>query len=566
MRDQLKLPIGIEDFADIRELGFYYVDKTGLIKELLNNWGRVNLFTRPRRFGKTLNMSMFRNFFEAGVEQTLFEGLEIAKDSTLCEKYMGKFPVIFISLKGIDGDSYETARAMMCAEIAREAGHFQFLFDSDRLTEYDKQRYRELLSPENPPEAMPDSVLMNSFLTLSMLLHKHYERKVIILIDEYDVPLDKAFDKGYYEKMVLLIKNVFQQALKTNDSLQLAILTGCLRISKESIFTGLNNFNVISITNTQYAEYFGFTDDEVRDMLQYYGLTEHYENMKLWYDGYRFGRTDVYCPWDVICYCAALRGNPKAAPEAYWINTSSNSIVRRLLQKANRSTQRDIEQLVAGDTVIKKIRQELTYSELDSTIENLWSVLFTTGYLTCREMRADGKYELAIPNLEVREIFVSQIQTWFEEITLQDPHRVNAFCNAFKNGDEEAAEKQLNAYLMQTISIRDTFVRKEKKENFYHGILLGLLSYEENWLISSNAEAGEGYSDILIEIEEERIGIVIEVKYAEVGDFDSACALAMKQIEDKKYAEKLQFDGMDTVFAYGVACYKKKCRIMRDIV
>lgn len=562
MKDQLKLPIGIEDFTDIRKLGFYYVDKTGLIQELLNNWGRVNLFTRPRRFGKTLNMSMFRNFFEINCDSSLFEGLAIAKDSGICEKYMGKYPVIFISLKGINGDSYENARAMMCAEISREARRFQFLKDSVALTDIDKDIYFQLATLDQDEHFVTDTVLMNSILNLSMLLHKHFGRKVIILIDEYDVPLDKAFDMGYYEKMVLLIRNIFQQALKTNDSLYLAILTGCLRISKESIFTGLNNFNVLSLTNTQYAEYFGFTDDEVRDMLKYYGITEQYENMKLWYDGYRFGQTDVYCPWDVICYCAALRANPKAAPEAYWINTSSNSIVRRLLQKANRNTQREIEQLVAGETITKKIRQELTYSELDSTIDNLWSVLFMTGYLTYRKDPEEGRYQLAIPNLEVREIFVSQIQNWFEETTLQDPYRLKAFCAAFKNGDTGAAEELLQAYLMQTISIRDTFARKEKKENFYHGILLGLLSYEEDWFISSNAEAGEGYSDILIEIEEEQIGIVIEVKYAENGDLNAACALALKQIEDKKYVEKLKMDGMVTVLAYGVACYKKRCLIV----
>lgn len=564
MEKQLKLPIGIEDFTDIRKLGFYYVDKTGLIKELLENWGRVNLFTRPRRFGKTLNMSMMKSFFEIGCDRSLFDGLTIAEEGQLCEEYMGKFPVISISLKSVAGEDFETARSMVIAEIRREARRFQFLLGSSILTAIDKNLYLQLADTDILDDDLPDSVLMNSLLNLSALLRKHYQQKVIILIDEYDVPLDKAFEQGYYEKMVTLLKNMFQQALKTNDSLYFAVLTGCLRIAKESIFTGLNNFKVLSITNVKFDEYFGFTDYEVKGILNYYGLMAHGGTIKQWYDGYRFGNVAVYCPWDVLCYCDELLSDKDAKPEAYWIHTSSNSIVKRFIRKANKRTRQEIEQLIEGESISKTIRQELTYNELDSNIDNLWSVLFTTGYLTYQGEPEDGKYQLTIPNLEINKIFVTQIKEWFEEVISQDPNKLAALCMAFKEGDVSAAEERLNAYLMQTISIRDTFVHKEKKENFYHGILLGLLSYEQDWLISSNAESGDGYSDILIEIEEEQIGIVIEIKYAGEGRLDSACAEAIEQIEQKMYTEKLRMDGMKSVLKYGIACYRKRCRVMKE--
>lgn len=564
MEKQLKLPIGIEDFTDIRKLGFYYVDKTGLIKELLENWGRVNLFTRPRRFGKTLNMSMMKSFFEIGCDRSLFDGLTIAEEGQLCEEYMGKFPVISISLKSVAGEDFETARSMVIAEIRREARRFQFLLGSSVLTAIDKNLYLQLADTDILDDALPDSVLMNSLLNLSALLRKHYQQKVIILIDEYDVPLDKAFEQGYYEKMVTLLKNMFQQALKTNDSLYFAVLTGCLRIAKESIFTGLNNFKVLSITNVKFDEYFGFTDDEVKGILNYYGLMAHGGTIKQWYDGYRFGNVAVYCPWDVLCYCDELLSDKDAKPEAYWIHTSSNSIVKRFIRKANKRTRQEIERLIEGESISKTIRQELTYNELDSNIDNLWSVLFTTGYLTYQGEPEDGKYQLTIPNLEINKIFVTQIKEWFEEVISKDPNKLAALCMAFKEGDVSAAEERLNAYLMQTISIRDTFVHKEKKENFYHGILLGLLSYEQDWLISSNAESGDGYSDILIEIEEEQIGIVIEIKYAGEGRLDSACAEAIEQIEQKMYTEKLRMDGMKSVLKYGIACYRKGCRVVKE--
>lgn len=564
MEKQLKLPIGIEDFTDIRKLGFYYVDKTGLIKELLENWGRVNLFTRPRRFGKTLNMSMIKSFFEIGCDRSLFDGLTIAEEGQLCEEYMGKFPVISISLKSVAGEDFETARSMVTAEIRREARRFQFLLGSSVLTAIDKNLYLQLADTDILDDDLPNSLLMNSLLNLSALLRKHYQQKVIILIDEYDVPLDKAFEQGYYEKMVTLLKNMFQQALKTNDSLYFAVLTGCLRIAKESIFTGLNNFKVLSITNVKFDEYFGFTDYEVKGILNYYGLMAHGGTIKQWYDGYRFGNVAVYCPWDVLCYCDELLSDKDAKPEAYWIHTSSNSIVKRFIRKANKRTRQEIERLIEGESISKTIRQELTYNELDSNIDNLWSVLFTTGYLTYQGEPEDGKYQLTIPNLEINKIFVTQIKEWFEEVISQDPNKLAALCMAFKEGDVSAAEERLNAYLMQTISIRDTFVHKEKKENFYHGILLGLLSYEQDWLISSNAESGDGYSDILIEIEEEQIGIVIEIKYAGEGRLDSACAEAIEQIEQKMYTEKLRMDGMKSVLKYGIACYRKRCRVVKE--
>lgn len=560
-----KLPIGIENFNKIRTEGFYYVDKTALIKELLCNWGEVNLFTRPRRFGKSLNMNMLKSFFEIGCEKELFDGLEISKETALCEEYMGKYPVISLSLKGVNGDNFATARSMLCTVIGNEALRFQFLLQSDKLSDKEKMLYNQLTHitvNQQDSFQMPDSVLMASIKTLAVLLQKHYKQKVVLLIDEYDVPLAKASEKDYYEPMVTLIRNLFEQALKSNDSLFFAVLTGCLRVAKESIFTGLNNMKVLSITDVRFDEHFGFTDCEVKEMLAYYQLSEHYTTVKAWYDGYRFGNVDVYCPWDVISYCDALRANPKAQPEEYWSNTSSNDIIRHFLEKANSVTKREIEQLIAGEEVTKAIRQELTYKELYHSIDNMWSVLFTTGYLTqCGE--PDGrKLRLRIPNTEIRNIFTSQITEWFQDAARQDGATLNAFCEVFRNGDAKGIEEQFNKYLARTISIRDTAVRKEYKENFYHGLLLGLLSFKDAWGISSNKEAGEGYSDILIEIPEEGLGIIIEVKYAEDGDMDAGCREALIQIEDRRYEEYFYDAGMQKLLKYGIACYKKRCRVV----
>ncbi len=564
MKSRKKLPIGIENFEEMHKEDFYYVDKTGLIKELLQNWGKVNLFTRPRRFGKSLNMSMLRCFFETGRDHSVFEGLEISKEQALCQQYMGKFPVISVSLKGVSGRDFQAAKDMLATIIGGEAIRFQFLSTSDRLSSVDKEIYKGLVALAQYPESViADAYLINSLQVLSHLLAKHYGRNVVILIDEYDVPLDKAYQAGYYEEMVALLRNLFGQALKTNDCLQFAVLTGCLRISKESIFTGLNNLRVLTITDVQFDEYFGFTDEEVRELLAYYGLSEHYETIKQWYDGYRFGNVEVYCPWDVINYVDALRADSTARPKNYWSNTSSNDIVRRFIERAEKSTtKREMEQLIAGETVQKEIHQELTYRDLDKSIDNLWSVLFTTGYLTQAGQVDEDVYLLKIPNLEIRKIFTKQIYEWFQESAEADGDTLNAFCEAFRTGDVAGIEKQFQEYLWNTISIRDTFV-KGKKENFYHGILLGLLSYKASWAVSSNRESGEGYSDIVVEVGRERLGIIIEVKYCEDGDLDKGCAEALRQIEDSDYEEVLRENGMQTILKYGIACYKKQCKVVQ---
>ena len=566
MTYEKKLPIGVENFEELIQEDFYYVDKTELIADLLKNRGKVNLFTRPRRFGKSLNMSMLKTFFEIGCDKKLFQGLKISEEKELCEKYMGQFPVISVSLKGGEGRSFEFAREALKGVIGDEARRFSFLSNSENLSEKDKAAYEQLVEISRETGnggiyAMSENVLVSGLLTLSALLHKHYGKKVILLIDEYDVPLDKAFQYGYYEEMVSLIRNLLGNALKTNTSLYFAVLTGCLRISRESIFTGLNNLKVMSITNVQFDEYFGFTDSEVKEMLNSYGLADHFDSVKAWYDGYRFGKVDVYCPWDVISYCDNLRADPDARPEDYWSNTSGNAIVRRFIDLANEKTRDEIERLIAGETIVKEIRQELTYGELDSSIENLWSVLFTTGYLTSRG-RIDGdKYALAIPNYEIRKLFIQQIREWFRNQTIKDKKTLDKFCKAFPEQDAEQIEELFNDYLWNTISIRDTAGRKEQRESFYHGILLGILGCQDEWLVKSNAESGIGYSDILIEIRKNRIGIVIEMKYAQDGNLEAACQDALRQIEEKSYEARLKEDGMRNIIKYGIACYKKECKV-----
>ena len=561
-----KLPIGVENFEKLIQEDFYYVDKTELITDLLKNWGEVNLFTRPRRFGKSLNMSMLKTFFEIGCDKNLFQGLKISEEKELCEKYMGQFPVISVSLKGGEGRSFEIAKEALKRVIGDEARRFSFLSNSENLSEKDKAAYERLVEISRETGnggiyAMSENVLVSGLLTLSALLHKHYGKKVILLIDEYDVPLDKAFQYGYYEEMVSLIRNLLGNALKTNTSLYFAVLTGCLRLSRESIFTGLNNLKVMSITNVQFDEYFGFTDPEVKEMLNSYGLADHFDSVKAWYDGYRFGKVDVYCPWDVISYCDNLRADPDARPEDYWSNTSGNAIVRRFIDLANEKTRDEIERLIAGETIVKEIRQELTYGELDSSIENLWSVLFTTGYLTSRG-RIDGdRYALAIPNYEIRKLFIQQIREWFRNQTIKDKKTLDKFCKAFPEQDAERIEELFNDYLWNTISIRDTASRKEQRESFYHGILLGILGCQDEWLVKSNAESGIGYSDILIEIRKNRIGIVIEMKYAQDGNLEAACQDALRQIEEKSYEARLKEDGMRNIIKYGIACYKKECKV-----
>lgn len=559
-----KLPVGVDSFSKLIRQNFYYIDKTDLLMNLLNNWAEVNLFTRPRRFGKSLNMSMMQTFFEIGCDKTLFDGLKISEEKELCQEYMGQFPVISVSLKGVEGQNFQEALAAMKWIIGQEALRFRFLLDSSRLSAEDKEIYRQLIEVgkgESGLFIMSNDTLGASLKILSDLLCRHYGKGVILLIDEYDVPLDKAFQYGYYDQMVSLLRIVFGNVLKTNSSLYFTVLTGCLRISKESIFTGLNNLKTLTITNAQFDEYFGFTDKEVREMLSYYELEEHYETMKEWYDGYRFGKTDVYCPWDAINFCDDLRADDEAYPQNYWSNTSGNAIVHRLLNKADSVTKNEIENLIAGNEIIKEIHQELTYSELDQSVENLWSVLFTTGYLTQRG-RVDGrKYRLAIPNREIRELFITQIREWFRQTSRNDTGTLETFCQAFPQKNAAKIEELLNEYLWHTISIRDISGR-EKKENFYHGILQGLLRYKENWLIKSNAESGEGYSDILIEIPESRTGIIIEIKYAEGAAFDLSCHKAVEQIREKHYDAILLEDGMENIIKYGIAFYKKRCKVL----
>lgn len=561
MSGNLKLPVGIDDFKKIRECGFYYVDKTKLVEQLMQNWGEVNLFTRPRRFGKTLNMSMLRSFFEIGTDKSLFDGLYISRNKELCDMHMGKYPVISITLKGIEGMTFEEARNMLKIILKNEARRHYYLKNSDRLTDDDKQQYEQILLGTSENTA-------DSLRLLSQLLFLHYNKKVVILIDEYDVPLDKAFQNGYYSEMTSLIRGILGQALKTNDYLQFAVLTGCLRISKESIFTGLNNFKVLSIADARFDEQFGFTDSEVRDIMEEYGVSDKISEVKDWYDGYRFGKADVYCPWDVINYVDHLQADPNARPQAYWINSSGNGIVRRLINIADESTKDEIERLIAGETIEKAIRLELTYDEIDNSIDNIWSVLFTTGYLTnAGEIELPGGdgygYRLVIPNKEVRQVFVSQIQEWFRQTVTYDDGSVQDLCEAFMAGDADKIQSNLNMILIKTISVLDTKARDDQKENFYHGLLLGLLRSKPDWRIKSNRESGDGFSDISIEPTIPEKGIVVEVKYSNtISGLDDACDRAMKQTRDRRYDEALREDGREDIIAYGIAFCRKRCKVV----
>ena len=559
-----KLPIGIDSFEKLRTNDFYYVDKTGFIADLLRDWGEVNLFTRPRRFGKTLNMSMLKCFFEIGTDKSLFDGLKIAENKALCAEYQGQFPVIFISLKSVDGLTFEAAAAALRRLIGREASRFGFLLQSNRLDTDDKKLYRALTAVEGGTFSMADDVLADSLKTLSQLLAKYYGRKVVILIDEYDVPLDKAFQGGYYDEMVSLIRNLFGNALKTNDSLQFAVLTGCLRISKESIFTGLNNLNVMTVSDPYFCDSFGFTDDDVKELLDYYGLGAYRDAMRDWYDGYQFGNVSIYCPWDVIKYAQILLRDPEAEPENYWANTSGNGIIRRLLQKADQTTRDEVEQLINGETIVKTVRQELTYRDIEDSIDNIWSVLYSTGYLTSRGRLPGKQMKLALPNREVRELFIDLVKDWFREETRADTSRINRFCAAFPKGDVATIQDMLHDYLWDSISVRDTAVRSSMKENFYHGMLLGLLQSQESWIVRSNAETGIGYSDISVATPE-RLGIVIELKYAEDGNLEAACAKALAQIDEKKYDEGLRRRGMKTILKYGIAFWEKECMVVPGV-
>ena len=571
MANTLKLPVGIDDFRKLRESHFYYVDKTRLIEQLLLNWSEVTLFTRPRRFGKTLNMSMLKSFFDIGTDKALFDGLYISGNKELCDEYMGKYPVIFLSLKGVEGSSFDDARYMITEIIGKEAERFRFLECSEALSENDKDRYRAIILQCDGKYMMDAQLLVSSLQSLSQLLCTHYGKKTIILIDEYDVPLDKAFQNGYYKEMVSLIRGLFGQALKTNEFLQFAVLTGCLRISKESIFTGLNNFKVMSITDTRFDEQFGFTDSEVKKLLSDYGMDLHFDEVKEWYDGYHFGKADVYCPWDVINHVDHLRDDSDAKPQTYWINSSGNSLVRRLINRADSSTKDEIERLIAGEAIEKVIRLDLTYDEIDNTIDNIWSVLFTTGYLTkIGEVKLPDSesyaYRLVIPNKEVREVFVLQIQEWFKAVVANDNDTMKLLSKAILDKDETILARQLNIVMGRMISILDTKAPDDMKENFYHGLLLGLLrGSNPDWLIKSNRESGDGFSDILIKPENPDLGIVIEVKYAkEFKGLDAACDAALAQIKQKRYDETLRDEGRCDILAYGIAFCRKRCKVVGE--
>ena len=571
MANTLKLPVGIDDFRKLRESHFYYVDKTRFIEQLLLNWSEVTLFTRPRRFGKTLNMSMLKSFFDIGTDKALFDGLYISGNKELCDEYMGKYPVIFLSLKGVEGLTYEEAFEAFVRIMGKEVNRVSFLADSDKLTQIEREQYKGLTIIKNGRLAFDKEKLISSLQLLSQLLYKHYGKKTVILIDEYDVPLDKAFQNGYYNEMVSLIRGLFGQALKTNEFLQFAVLTGCLRISKESIFTGLNNFKVMSITDSRFDEQFGFTDEEVRKLLSDYGMDSHFDEVKEWYDGYHFGRADVYCPWDVINHADHLRDDSDAKPQTYWINSSGNSLVRRLINRADSSTKDEIERLIAGEAIEKVIRQDLTYDEIENSIDNIWSVLFTTGYLTkIGEVKlADSEsyaYKLVIPNKEVREVFVLQIQEWFKAVVANDNDTMKLLSKAILDKDETVLARQLNIVMGRMISILDTKAPDDMKENFYHGLLLGLLrGSNPDWLIKSNRESGDGFSDILIKPENPDLGIVIEVKYAkEFKGLDAACDAAMAQIKQKRYDETLRDEGRCDILAYGIAFCRKRCRVVGE--
>ncbi len=569
MTETLKLPVGIENFEDIRKLGFYYVDKTKLIEQLILNWGKVNLFTRPRRFGKTLNMSMLKSFFEIGADESLFDGLYISKNKELCAEHMGKYPVIFISLKDVEGLSYDEAFDSLVRIIGNEISRVSFLSDSEKLSELEHEMFRGLTVMEDGKYIFDKDKLTSSLKLVSQLLYQHYGQKTVIIIDEYDVPLDKAFHNGYYNEMVSLIRGIFGQALKTNEYLQFAVLTGCLRISKESIFTGLNNFKILSIADARFDEQFGFTDDEVRLLLSNYGLSSHIEEVKEWYDGYHFGNADVYCPWDVINHVDNLKADDKARPQAYWINSSSNSLVKRLINIADLSTKDEIERLIAGEAIEKAICLELTYDEIDNNIDNIWSVLYTTGYLTkVGEVKmADSEsyaYKLIIPNKEVREVFILQIQEWFKGVASKDNDDMKVLSQAILDSDDTVIQKQLNIIMSRMISILDTKAPDDMKENFYHGLLLGLLrGSNPDWLIKSNRESGDGFSDIIIRPENPDAGIIIEVKYADsFSGLEKACKKAMAQIRDKRYDEVLREEGRCDILAYGISFNKKRCMVM----
>ncbi len=563
MTETIKLPVGIEKFSDIRKKGYYYVDKTKLIEQLFDSRGKVNLFTRPRRFGKTLNMSMLKYFFEIDTDVTLFDGLYISTNKELCKKHMGKYPVIFLTMKDIDGLTFEDAKYQIIELIAKEAERFSFLGESNNLSLRDKEKYNDLIAYSNGKYLLNDELLSASLQLLSELLSKHYNQNPIILIDEYDVPLSKAFDNGYYKEMVYLIRALFGKALKTNDALEFAVLTGCLRISKESIFTGLNNFKILSITDTRFDEQFGFTDDEVKKLLAFYNLEDKFIEAKEWYDGYHFGEANIYCPWDVINYVDNVKDNPNNKPETYWINTSGNVLIKKFIDKASKTTRDEIETLMSGEIIEKQLHLDLTYEEIDNSIENVWSVLFTTGYLTSVGQTENGLYKLIIPNKEIKKAFELDIQEWFKKSVMANINELQNLWENFEIGNTQEIESYLLKILSNSISVFDTKARNEEKESSYHNLLLGILLGNGNWSVKSNVEAGEGFADIIIETSDPNAGIVIELKYTkDFSDMSKACDKAIEQIKDRRYQEYLLNKERRNILLYGISFCKKRCKVV----
>ena len=553
MNQTLKLPVGIENFEDIRKLGFYYIDKTKLIEQLLQNWGKVNLFTRPRRFGKTLNMSMLRTFFEIGMDKSLFEGLYISKNKELCDEYMGKYPVIFLSLKGIDGLTFEEAIIRITTIIKNEARRHHYLKNSDKLIEEEIKQFQSLL--DGKADDITDSIRL-----LSELLCKHYGKKTIILIDEYDVPLDKAFQKGYYDEMVRFIRSLFESALKTNSALEFSVITGCLRISKESIFTGLNNLAVNSILSNKYSESFGFVQYEVDELMEYYNIEEKSQLMKKWYDGYLFGKSEVYNPWSVLNQVKEWSEDKDISAIPWWTNTSSNNIIRTLVSQADNETKDIIENLIHGGSVETVLKETVTYGDLTENNENIWSFLFFTGYLKIKEIVKTGEvigeptiYSLVIPNLEIKSCYTDIIIQYFE-IYKKAINKDNLYKALLGRNAQDFAE-QITDLLRKTISYYDS------TESFYHGLISGLLSGNVYYKVESNRETGDGRSDLaLYQQDVAQNAVILEFKVCGKNETaDEAAKRALKQINDRDYASKAREDGYKNIIKYGVAFKGKMC-------
>ena len=556
--NDLKIPVGISDFAKIQNYGYYYVDKTGLIADLLEKeTAEVTLITRPRRFGKTMGMSMLANFFDVRKDsKAMFEGLEISKNETLCSEWMNQWPVLFLTFKDVDGLTFASAKEMLLNRIAAIYNDHSYLLEGTRVQENDRKVFERLADEVsgNPTDAM----LKTSIVLLMRLMRNHYGKPVILLIDEYDVPIAKASAKGYYPEMLEVIKGLMSTALKDNDALRFAVITGCLRIAKESIFTGTNNFVSDTISSSHLNEYFGFTQADVDQILEDANCQEHAADIKNWYDGYHFGDLDVYCPWDVMNYLRDLQRNPKAKPASYWKNTSDNSIIRSFIDYAGRSISRKLETLLSGGYILQRIEENLTYDYLHSSEENLWSILYLTGYLT--QVREEDLPDplpekmsaLMIPNAEVQEIFETTIQKWFDE-SAQTWNR-KALFDAVWSGNTETLTEQMNKLLRKTISYHDY------REDFYHAFLAGIFA-GAGYEVDSNKEHGEGRSDVVVlDPEGDRVAI-FEAKYSRTQDaMPKDCAAALQQIEDRQYAKEFE-DDYDSVLCYGIAFYKKRCLV-----